>query len=253
MPEHSASPTGAGAAGTAAPGATADQPSHRLEGVLALDGPSGTGKSTVARRVAQRLAARYLDTGAMYRAATVAVLRAGVDPADEAAVARVVRAARIEIATDPTRPAVCLDGRAVDAEIRSGEVTAAVSQVSATPAVRELLVAAQRELIAGGCGVGEAGPGIVVEGRDIASVVWPQAPCKVYLTASAQARAARRAAELGVDPAAVAADIERRDRLDSTRASGPLTRADGAVVLDTTHLDIDAVVNRLIDMATNRD
>ena len=213
-----------------------------------MDGPSGTGKSTVARGLAARLGARYLDTGAMYRAATLAVLRAGVDTGDGVRVAEVVENARIEIGTDPATPAVQLDGEKVDGEIRSAAVTAAVSAVSAVPAVRAQLVAAQRELI-------EDGP-IVVEGRDIGSVVWPRAQPKIYLTASAQVRAERRAGELGTPHvggvADVAADIARRDHLDSTRAASPLIQADDAVVLDTTELDIDEVINRLVDMATRQ-
>ena len=218
----------------------------RFTGVIAMDGPSGTGKSTVARGVAARLGARYLDTGAMYRAATLAVLRAGVDPTDGVRVTEVVERAQIEVATDPAAPAVRLDGAGVDREIRSAEVTRAVSAVSAVPAVRAHLVAAQRGLI-------EDGP-IVVEGRDIGSVVWPMARPKVYLTASAEVRAQRRAGELdgGVDStvSAVAADIERRDHLDSTRAASPLTQAADAVVVDTSEMDIDEVINRLVDMAT---
>ncbi len=150
-------------------------------------------------------------------------------------------------ATDPATPAVRLDGNEVDHEIRSAEVTGAVSAVSAVPAVRAHLVAAQRALI-------EDGP-IVVEGRDIGSVVWPTAHPKVFLTASAQVRAQRRAGELGASDdgvASVAADIERRDHLDSTRAASPLAQADDAVVVDTTELDIDEVINRLVDMAINQ-
>jgi len=208
-----------------------------------LDGPSGTGKSTVARRLAERLDARYLDTGAMYRAATLAVLRAQTPLDAPDAIAKTVGVADVAISTDPVAPGVTLDGDPVDAEIRSAEVTSAVSAVSAVPAVRERLVALQRELITG------AG-GIVVEGRDIGSVVWPQARPKVYLTASAEARALRRAGELGsgVEVAAVAADIARRDTLDSTRATSPLARASDAVELDTTELGIDEVVQRLVDM-----
>jgi cytidylate kinase len=212
-----------------------------------MDGPSGTGKSTVARGVATRLGARYLDTGAMYRAATLAVLRAGVDPSDGVRVTEVVEQASIDVGTDPAAPAVRLDGSEVEHEIRSAEVTGAVSAVSAVPAVRAHLVAAQRALI-------DDGP-IVVEGRDIGSVVWPTARPKVFLTASAQVRAQRRAGELGTSGdgvAAVAADIERRDHLDSTRAASPLTQADDAVVVDTTELDIDEVINRLVDMAIDQ-
>ena len=211
-------------------------------GVVALDGPSGTGKSTVARRLASALGARYLDTGAMYRAATLAVLRAGVDPVDAVAVADVVEKARIAVSTDPQHPSVELDGAPVDTDIRTDEVTAAVSAVSALPAVRALLVAAQRELIDDGA--------IVVEGRDIGTVVWPTARPKVYLTATAQARAQRRAAETHrlTDVAGVAADIDRRDRLDTGRAASPLARAADAVELDTTTLDIDQVVARLLEL-----
>jgi CMP/dCMP kinase len=207
-------------------------------GVVALDGPSGTGKSTVARRLAAQLRARYLDTGAMYRAATVAALRAGVDLADGVAVTRVVEAAKIDISTDPESVSITLDGEPVDSEIRSAETTAAVSAVSAVPAVRALLVDAQRELIGDG--------GIVVEGRDIGSVVWPAARPKVYLTASPEARARRRAGELGTDLDAVAADIARRDQLDSSRAASPLMQSADAVELDTTALDVDEVVAALV-------
>jgi cytidylate kinase len=213
-----------------------------FDGVVALDGPSGTGKSTVARRLAQRLGARYLDTGAMYRAATVAVLRAGVDPNDAGAVVDVVASSRIDIGTDPAAPSVSVDGDRVDDAIRSADVTAAVSAVSAVPEVRTRMVTQQRRLIGAG--------GIVVEGRDIGSVVWPAARPKVFLTASAEIRARRRAGELGpqADVDAVAADIARRDGLDSSRATSPLAKADDAVELDTTDLDIDTVVERLVSM-----
>jgi cytidylate kinase len=155
-----------------------------------------------------------------------------------------VEHAKIEISTDPAVPGVRLDGVSVDAEIRTPEVTAAVSEVSAYPAVRALMVAAQRELIEGGA--------IVVEGRDIASVVWPTARPKVYLTASAETRARRRAGEIaGGDVSAVAADIARRDQLDSTRAASPLTQVADAVELDTTDLDVDEVISRLVDITMN--
>ena len=221
----------------------------QFAGVIALDGPSGTGKSTVARRLARRLGARYLDTGAMYRAATLAVLRAGVDPSDPEKVQLVVSDAEIAISTDPAAPHIWLDGDPVDAEIRSGEVTAAVSAVSAVAEVRSQLVAQQRRLIGTG--------GIVVEGRDIGSVVYPDARPKVYLTASAETRARRRAGELSTtdvvtDVASVAADIERRDRFDSSRKVSPLARPVDAVELDTTELDVDQVVDRLIELARGR-
>jgi cytidylate kinase len=218
-----------------------DHATAPFTGVIALDGPSGTGKSTVARRLATRLGARYLDTGAMYRAATVAALRHGVALDDPVGITRVVEGAKIVISTDPEHASITLDGEPVDAEIRSAETTAAVSAVSAVPSVRAILVDAQRELIADG--------GIVVEGRDIGSVVWPTARPKVYLTASPDARARRRALELGADEAAVAADIERRDTLDSSRAASPLVQAADAIELDTTDLDIDEVVDRLVELA----
>jgi CMP/dCMP kinase len=215
---------------------------RRFSGVFALDGPSGTGKSTVARRLARRLGAKYLDTGAMYRAATLAVLEAGVPVDEPDPIAAVVRAARIDVATDPAHPETRLDGQRVDSEIRSPRVTAAVSAVSAIPAVRHVLVAQQRALIGRGR--------IVVEGRDIGSVVWPSARPKVYLTASASARAQRRATELGpgTDLASVDADLQRRDLLDSSRLASPLAQAADAIELDTTDLDIDQVVDRLVDM-----
>jgi cytidylate kinase len=208
-------------------------------GVVALDGPSGTGKSTVAQRLAIALGTRYLDTGAMYRAATLAVLRAGAEPSDAAAVSAVVAVSRIAVSTDPRRPGVHLDGEPVDREIRERPVTAAVSAVSAVAAVRAQLVAAQRAVIGGG--------GIVVEGRDIGTVVWPQADVRVYLTASPQTRARRRAGPAAsvAEVAEVAADIARRDAFDSSRAESPLRPASGALTLDTTDLEIDEVVASL--------
>lgn len=226
-------------------GSPATTGSIGFDGVIALDGPSGTGKSTVARRLAGQLGARYLDTGSMYRAATLAVLRAGVALDDVLGVVAVVEHAQIQVSTDPRAPGVQLGGTDVSSEIRSAEVTAAVSAVSAVPAVRVQLVDQQRELIGDG--------GVVVEGRDIGSVVWPSARPKVYLTASAEARARRRAGELGPtqDLASVAADIDRRDRLDSTRAASPLARAENATELDTTELNIDEVVQHLVDLTMN--
>ncbi|MBM0239002.1 (d)CMP kinase [Micromonospora sp. ATA32] len=213
--------------------------------VVAVDGPSGSGKSTVSRRLAAGLGARYLDTGAMYRAITFAVLRSGVDPADAESVAKVAGEVDLRIGTDPQGYGVTVDGVTVDAEIRGAEVTAAVSAVAAVPAVRTLLVARQREMIA------NAGR-IVIEGRDIGSVVAPDADLKVYLTASEAARAQRRSAEDAADVAATAADLARRDRLDSTRKADPLQQSADAVVLDTTELGIDEVVVRLRELLTER-
>jgi cytidylate kinase len=209
--------------------------------VVAVDGPSGSGKSTVSRRLAQRLGARYLDTGAMYRAVTLAVLRADVDPADAETVVKIAGAVELLVGTDPTAPHITLDGEPVDGPIRGPEVTAHVSAVAAVPEVRRLLVDQQREIIAAARGA----EGIVVEGRDIGSVVAPDAQLKVFLTASADERARRRSAELAADLRDTTADLARRDRLDSTRAADPLAQAADAVVLDTTELGIDQVVERL--------
>ncbi|MBM7863443.1 cytidylate kinase [Lentzea nigeriaca] len=226
----------------------------QLRGVVALDGPSGTGKSTVAKRLAMALDARYLDTGSMYRAITVAVLRAGVDPADAPKVAEVADGAKLVVGTDPSAPGITLDGDDVSVEIRGPEVTLAVSPVSATAHVRELLVAQQRAIIADA--VDNVG-GIVVEGRDIGTVVSPDAPLKVYLTASEDARARRRTKqdnaagrESTVD--AVLADVQRRDNYDSTRAVSPLRAAEDAVEVDTTDLDLAGTVDALLDLVERR-
>jgi CMP/dCMP kinase len=216
--------------------------------VVAVDGPSGSGKSTVSRRLARALGARYLDTGAMYRAVTWAVLEAGVDPQAADTVTKIAVECVLLVGTDPADPHISLDGIAVDAPIRGPEVTAAVSAVSAVPAVRQHLVAQQRAIIA----AARTGAGIVVEGRDIGAVVAPDAILKVYLTASASERARRRSAERDADIDATAADLARRDRLDSTRAVDPLARASDAVVLDSTELGIDEVVARLVDLLRER-
>ncbi|GAB3090025.1 (d)CMP kinase [Micromonospora schwarzwaldensis] len=213
--------------------------------VVAVDGPSGSGKSTVSRRLAVSLGARYLDTGAMYRALTWAVLRSGVELTDTESVTKVAGEADLRIGTDPQGYAVTVDGTDVSTDIRGPEVTAAVSAVAAVGAVRELLVDRQRRLVA------EAGR-IVVEGRDIGSVVTPDADLKVYLTASEAARAQRRSAEDAADVSATAADLARRDRLDSTRKVNPLQQTPDAVVLDTTALGIDEVVTRLRDLLIER-
>lgn len=211
--------------------------------VVALDGPAGSGKSSVARAVAARLGWRFVDTGASYRAATLAVLAAGLDPGDAPAVLEVVRSARIQLVTDPRKPLVLLDGRDVTTDVRSAEVTANVSAVSAVPAVRQLLIALQRHAM---------GPaGAVVEGRDIATVVAPLAELKVYLDARPEVRARRRTGELSVGepPAAglqaeVAKALSRRDALDSN--TNLLEVSDGAVHLDTSDLTLDQVVEEIV-------
>jgi len=218
--------------------------------VIALDGPSGSGKSTVARGVAQALGWRYVDTGATYRAATLAVLRAEAELADPQAVSDVVERAAIEVSSDPGAAGVRLDGEDVTAQVRGPEVTAAVSAVSAVPAVRTHLVALQRRL------AGDAGA--VLEGRDIGTAVFPEAPVKVFLDASAEVRAARRAGDTdaGVSVASgqsavavVAADLARRDRLDSSRTASPLQAAQDAVHLDSSTLDAAQVVEHVLDLA----
>jgi cytidylate kinase len=225
-----------------------------LRGVVALDGPSGTGKSTVARRLASSLGARYLDTGSMYRAVTLAVLRAGADPTDASSVADIAASSLLTIGTDPGAPSTMLDGEDVAAEIRGQAVTLAVSPVSAVAAVRQLLVEQQRRIIADAL---DTVGGIVVEGRDIGTVVAPDAELKVYLTASADARAQRRtkqdtAAGRSADLSTVLADVQRRDDFDSTRATSPLRPADDAVELDTTSLDLAATLSALLDMVDQR-
>ena len=217
-----------------------------FQGEITLDGPSGTGKSSVARAVAARLGAAYLDTGAMYRAATVAVLDAGVDLDDVDAVARVVASAQIEVGTDAAAEVVRLDGVDVADRIRSAEVTRAVSPVSAVPAVRRQLVEQQRALVAG------AGA-VVVEGRDIGTVVLPEATLKVYLTAAPEERAQRRAAQLGItDPekiSSLAEDMRRRDAYDSGREDSPLRPAADAVIVDSTHLQQEETVEQIVELA----
>ncbi|CCF62982.1 Cytidylate kinase (CK) (Cytidine monophosphate kinase) (CMP kinase) [Nocardia cyriacigeorgica GUH-2] len=211
--------------------------------VVAMDGPSGTGKSSVSRRLAARLGARYLDTGAMYRVATLRVLREGVDLTDPAAIAAAVADLPLTIGTDPSHELIQLDGADVSGEIRGDAVTKAVSAVSAVPEVREALVALQREIAV------SAGR-IVVEGRDIGTVVLTDADAKIYLTASAEARAQRRnqqniAEGRGDDYAAVLADVQRRDTLDSTRKVSPLRPAADAVLVDTSELSMDEVIDEL--------
>lgn len=212
--------------------------------MVAIDGPAGTGKSSVSRAVARRLHARYLDTGAMYRLVTLAVLRAGVPLDDPDAVAHVD--ADFAVGYDPDEDRAFLGGEDVSAEIRGDAVTAAVSAVSAVPAVRTRLVQRQRELAAGG-------DSVVVEGRDIGTVVLPDADVKIYLTASAETRARRRndqniAGGLGDDYQSVLTDVRRRDHLDSTRAVSPLRAADDALVVDTGDMTEDEVVAHLLDL-----
>lgn len=206
--------------------------------VIAIDGPAGSGKSTVAKEVASRLGLDYLDTGAMYRAVAFAAIRRGIDPEDFDRVAELARQVDLEVGDS-----VKVDGADATIEIRSPEVTRAVSVVAANPAVRAELVARQREWAS-------AHGGGVVEGRDIGTVVFPGADVKVYLTADDKERASRRSKEmLDLQYDQVAADIARRDHADSTRAASPLSVAADAVVLDTTGLGVDAAVSTVLEMA----
>jgi CMP/dCMP kinase len=211
--------------------------------VVAMDGPSGSGKSSTSRGVADRLGLRYLDTGAQFRAMAVWMLRNGVDVNDTEAVAAHADAPEIVSGTDPLQPTITLDGEDVAEAIRSAEATAAVSPVATVPAVRQRLLDLQRQIISTALAEG----GIVVEGRDIGSVVWPQAEVKLYLTADATARAARRAAENGAGSvSATEADLLRRDEIDSGRTTAPLVVPEGAVHLDTTPWGLDEVIDRVV-------
>ena len=211
-----------------------------------MDGPSGTGKSTMCRALAKRLDAKYVDTGAMYRVATLAVLRAGVDPADTAKVIEATADLPLEVSDDPDSTEVLFAGEDVKAEIRGAEVTKHVSAVSAIPEVRVNLVELQRKLAR------ESGRAIV-EGRDIGTVVLPDAPAKVFMTASAEVRAKRRydqdvAAGREADFDAVLADVQRRDEADSSRATSPLKPADDAVLVDTSEMTPDEVLAALTEV-----
>lgn len=205
--------------------------------VVAIDGPAGAGKSAVGRALAEQLQLEYLDTGAMYRSVTFAALRSGLDPSDDDAVGGV--AERVEISLDGG--SVFVDGVDATIEIRGREVTSAVSAVASNSQVRRELVRRQRAWVA------ERG-GAVVEGRDIASVVFPDATLKLYITASARVRAERRVAEIGGDVDEVEASIIGRDRQDSTRADSPLMVASGSVEVDTSDLSIDQVVAQVMKL-----
>ena len=210
--------------------------------VVAVDGTSGSGKSSTCRGVATRLGLRYLDTGAQFRAVTWWLLRQGVDVHDQVAVAERVSEPRIESGTDPSAPTIHVDGEDVAVAIRTDEVNAAVSPVSAVPEVRTRLLALQRAIIGAG--------GIVVEGRDIGSVVCPDADVKVFLTADPGARAARRAAEEGgSDLAQTEQSLRDRDRIDSGRTAAPLVMPDGAVHVDTTAYTLVEVIDLVAGLA----
>ena len=207
--------------------------------MIAIDGPSGVGKSTVSRAVADQLGLVYLDTGATYRAATLAIVRAGADVRSESEVLSEVENHTI----DYTEVGIMLDGESVASDVRSDQVTLNVSAVSAHPLVRAAIVEMQRRW------VDDRGANAVVEGRDIGTVVFPDAPVKIFLTASPLVRATRRSGDAEADGksvAEIAAEIEARDHADSTRKASPLRPADDALIIDTSELTIDEVVYRII-------
>ncbi len=230
--------------------------------VVAVDGPSGSGKSSVSRGVARELGLRYLDTGAMYRAVTWAVLRDGIDLADVDAIAATAQRVHLGWSLDPDRSVILVDGLDVSDAVRERAVTSAVSAVAAEPRTRSVLVQRQREAVAEAVA---GGRGIVVEGRDIGSVVLPDADLKVWLVADPAVRAARRAAEdvaAGRVPAtapqpvaqlvAVAEDLARRDTADSTRAASPTAQAPDAVVVDATELSLADVIAAVVALVRER-
>lgn len=205
--------------------------------VIAIDGPAGSGKSTVARSLAQRIGLAYLDTGAMYRGVTFAVLQRGIDPSDASAVAALTPQLDLELDDSGIR----VDGHDATAAIRGPAVTRAVSAVAANPEVRRVLVKRQRVWV-------ERHGGGVVEGRDIGTVVFPDASLKVFLTAKPEVRAQRRSKEVGdLDHTTVAADLARRDALDSARTTSPLAVADDALVVDTSDLTVDQIIAQLLE------
>lgn len=218
--------------------------------VIAVDGPSGSGKSSVSRAVATTFGFQYLDTGAMYRAAALWLAEHDVDPADADAVARQVPNISVTSGTDPQNPGIFIDGRDVEAEIRTEQVTAMVSAVSAVPQIRSAMVDRQREIVAAALA---AGTGIVVEGRDIGTTVLPTADVKIFLTADQAARAARRAAQdeqegRSSEVSATAASLAARDAADKSRVASPLVKADGAVEIDATFRSFDEVVAVVVDL-----
>jgi len=217
--------------------------------IIAIDGPAGAGKSTVAQKLAERLGLAYVDSGATYRAAALKVLDLGVLPDDVRAVAGVVANADIRIATDESRSRVFLDGADVSEQIRSAEVTVAAAQVSRLSSVREKLIALQRTLA--------SGRGVVMEGRDIGTVVFPDAPLKIFLEADPEERARRRLEQETREGRAAtleqtAYEIQQRDQLDAERKISPLVAAPDAVKIDSTRLTADQVVERVLDLSRER-
>jgi cytidylate kinase len=218
--------------------------------IVAIDGPAGTGKSSTSKAVAATFGFGYLDTGAQYRAITWWMLNNGIDVDDAAAVALAAAKPVIVSGTDPAAPAIAVDGVDVAGPIRTQEVTARVSAVSAVPEVRALITQLQRSIAADTQG------GIVVEGRDIGTTVLPDADLKIFLTASEEVRAARRSGELkgkdAQDVAATRAALARRDAADSGRKTSPLAKADDAVEVDTSELTLDQVIERVVTLVEDK-
>jgi cytidylate kinase len=217
--------------------------------VIAIDGPAGAGKSTVAQKLAARLGLNYVDSGATYRAAALKVLEAGVSPGDETAVVEVIVHTEIRFATDGGRSSVWLDGRDVTQAIRSPEVTLAAAKVSRLPEVRKKLIALQRSLV--------QGHGVVMEGRDIGTVVFPQAPLKIFLKAEVEERARRRLNQDQEEGRAstleqTAYEIGRRDQLDAERKLSPLVPAPDSVEIDSTQLSAEQVVDKILELVRAR-
>jgi len=210
--------------------------------VIAVDGPSGSGKSSASRGVASTLGLRYLDTGAMYRALTWWLVSQGIDTQERDAIARLAAQPRIKVGDDPQHPWTHVDGRDISAEIRTREISTRVSAVAAVPEVRAHLIALQRAIIAA------AEPGIVAEGRDIGTVVAPDATVKVFLTAASNARAVRHAGDQGTSVADTEADQDRRDRLDAAQSA----MAADAVLIDSTNLTLAEVIDAITGLASER-
>jgi cytidylate kinase len=229
---------------------TRDQPHGGPGGlVIAVDGPSGSGKSSAARGVARVLGLRYLDTGAMYRAVTWWLLTEHIDTTDAGAVLAHFRRGKIEVGTDPAAPRIFVDGQDVAGPIRTRPVSNAVSAVAGLPAVREYLIAMQREMIAAAVA---DGAGIAAEGRDIGSVVAPEAQIKVFLTGSPEIRARRRSADLAADPAVTVEVTQQEQARRDQRDAPQMARAADAVEIDTTTLGLDEVIAEIVGMARSR-
>jgi cytidylate kinase len=217
--------------------------------IITIDGPAGSGKSTTARFVANKLGFTYLDTGAMYRAVTLLALEQNLDLHDGKALARIARRSRIEIKSNQEQTRICVDGREVTDRIRDQEVTQNVSRVAGHPQVRREMVRLQREIASDG--------NYVIEGRDIGTVVFPQAKFKFFMDASIEARAERRLTELvkkGVETSfeKIRKEIIARDKFDSSRETAPLRKPEGAIVIDTTKLTVDEQVDKIIEILTSK-